>query len=128
MFSSTSEYALRAIVHLASNPAKACTAAQIAEATRIPGGYVSKVLQDLGRAKLVTSQRGPNGGFLLARPAASISVLDVVNSVDPIQRILVCPLGIESHGTRLCKLHRKLDSAIAQAEETLRSAMIGDML
>jgi hypothetical protein len=51
-----------------------------------------------------------------------------VNAVDPVKRILTCPLGIAAHGTRLCKLHRKLDNAIAQAEATLGDSMIGDML
>ncbi|NUQ01687.1 MAG: Rrf2 family transcriptional regulator, partial [Armatimonadetes bacterium] len=94
MISQTAEYALRAIVCLAAQPEGRLTTPQIAGATRVPAGYLSKVLQLLGRAGLVRSQRGLGGGFVLARPAELISVLDVVNAVDPIQRITGCPLEL----------------------------------
>ncbi len=128
MFSITAEYALRAIVHLAINRDVACPAAQIAEETQIPAGYASKVMQDLGRAGLVVAQRGPNGGFTLARSPHQISVLEVVNAVDPIERINKCPLGLPSHGARLCRLHRRLDDAIGAVERVLGESSIADMI
>jgi Rrf2 family protein len=99
----------------------------IAEATKVPPKYVSKILNDLVEARLVTSRRGPHGGFVLAREPERISVLDVVNAVDPIRRIETCPLGIPTHGKNLCRLHRKLDDTIAMVEETLRSSSITEM-
>lgn len=125
MFSSTSEYALRAVAELAKVNA-ARTASELAEAVQIPRGYVSKVMQDLARAGIVNSQRGPNGGFTLARSARDISVLDVINAVDPLRRILACPLNLPEHAQRLCKLHQKLDDAIAMVEKALRNASIAD--
>jgi Rrf2 family protein len=127
MFSSTSEYALRAVVELAKDAAPR-TASALADAVQIPKGYVSKVMQDLARAGIVNSQRGPNGGFTLARPADKISVLDVLNAVDPLRRILACPLNLPEHAQRLCKLHQKLDDAIALVEKTLEAARISDMV
>lgn len=127
MFSNTSEYALRAIVHIATNRDRAATAAEIAKATRVPQSYLSKVLLDLVSAGIVVSQRGPNGGFSLARPPENISVFDVVHAVDPIRRIEVCPLGIPSHGKDLCRLHRRLDDAIAMVEASFKSAPISEM-
>lgn len=128
LFSQTAEYALRAAVHLAAHPGRPQTNQQIADATRVPAGYLSKVLQSLGRAALVRAQRGVGGGFTLARPARDITVLDVVNAVDPMQRIVECPLGLKAHGTNLCPLHRKLDDALALVEDALRSASIADLL
>ena len=127
MFSNTSEYALRAIVNIATNRDRAATAADIAKATKVPQSYLSKVLLDLVSAGIVVSQRGPNGGFSLARPPENISVLDVVNAVDPIRRIEVCPLGIPSHGKDLCRLHRRLDDAIAMVEESFKNSPISEM-
>jgi Rrf2 family transcriptional regulator, nitric oxide-sensitive transcriptional repressor len=127
VFSSTAEYALRAVVYLATAREGLSSSQTIAAATRVPPGYISKILSDLGDAGLVTSRRGPGGGFSLARDPERISVLDVVNAVDPIRRIEVCPLGIPSHGRNLCRLHRKLDDTIAIVEEALRSASITDM-
>lgn len=127
MFSSTAEYALRAVVYLATNRDVMWNSQAIADATKVSPKYISKILNDLVGAGLVTSQRGRNGGFVLAREPASISVLDVVNAVDPIRRIETCPLGIPSHGRDLCRLHRKLDDAIGLVEQALRSASILEM-
>jgi Rrf2 family protein len=127
MFSSTAEYALRAVVYLAMNPDDLSNSQTIAQQTKTPAGYISKILKDLAEAGIITSRRGPNGGFGLARPGTQISVLDVLNAVDPIQRIRTCPLNIPSHGTTLCRLHRKLDDTIAILEKTLREASIAEM-
>lgn len=128
MFSQTTEYALRAIVWLAAHSSEPQTTLQIAAATRVPAGYLSKVLQALGRARLVSSQRGLHGGFTLTRPARKIRVLEVVNAVDPIQRIETCPLGLKSHGKNLCALHRRLDNAIAHIENAFSESTIADLL
>jgi Rrf2 family nitric oxide-sensitive transcriptional repressor len=128
MFSQTTEYALRAVVWLATNGNKPQTTMQIAATTQVPAGYLSKVLQALGRANLVTSQRGLYGGFSLTRPPEAISVLEVVNAVDPIQRIETCPLGLKSHGEQLCALHRRLDDAIAHIQKAFSQSTIADLL
>lgn len=104
------------------------TTPRIAELTRVPASYLAKVLQTLGRAGLVISRRGLGGGFTLSRPAEQISVLEVVNAVEPIGRIHSCPLKIESHGTNLCPLHHRLDEAIATVERTFAETMIADLL
>lgn len=128
MFSSTSEYALRAVVHLAANWGRACTAQEIATFTVIPRGYLSKVLQDLARAGIVTSQRGPHGGFTLGADPAQITVLRVVDCVDPIKRIERCPLSLAAHAHRLCRLHQMLDDAIGRVQETLAKTTIADLI
>jgi Rrf2 family protein len=128
LISQTAEYALRAVVMLADRAGQPQTTRQIAEATRVPAGYLSKVLRALGRGGLVTGQRGLGGGFLLARPARDISVLDVVDAVDPFQRIETCPLGLKSHGQNLCPLHRKLDDAMASIERAFESTTIQNLL
>src|SRR5215218_1074463 len=106
MLSQTTEYALRAIVWLANTADDPQTTDQIAKATHVPCGYLSKVLQSLGRGGLVTAQRGKHGGFILSKPAASLTVLEVVNAVDAMRRIETCPLGLKSHGRVLCPIHR----------------------
>ncbi len=127
--SQTAEYALRSIMWLASQPTDApLGTAQIAAATKVPAGYLSKVLQALGRAGLVVSAPGRTGGFKLARSPDDISVLDVINSVDPVKRIKRCPLGIAEHGPTLCPLHRRLDQAIVIVEKALSESKISELL
>jgi len=127
MLSQTTEYALRVVAHLASAK-QAATTHQIAVATRVPEGYLAKVLQGLSRAGLVLSQRGLHGGSILARSPAEITLYDVVQAIDPIQRITTCPLGLKSHGTRLCAVHRRLDDAMEAAEKVFKGSTLADML
>jgi Rrf2 family protein len=127
MFSRTTEYALRAVVYLAAQSSEARTIGQIAEATRVPTDYLSKVMQNLRRAGLVQSQRGLHGGFSLHVPAAELTVYDVVQAVDPIRRIEKCPLGIKDH-INLCPLHRRLDAAMNMVEQALRGSTIAELL
>jgi Rrf2 family protein len=128
MISQTAEYALRAVVVLGSSAGTPLTTRQIAEQTRVPPGYLSKVLQALGRAGLVQAQRGLYGGFVLALPLDDLSILDVINAVDPLERIDHCPLGLAAHRARLCALHRRLDEGIAQVEELFGSTTIAQLL
>ncbi|WP_144996132.1 RrF2 family transcriptional regulator [Polystyrenella longa] len=128
MFSQTVEYALRAVVQLAYKSPEACTTEQIAEATLVPKAYLSKVLQGLSRAGIVNSQRGIRGGMSLNRSPEELTILDVVNSVDPIQRIKQCPLGLKSHGANLCPLHRRMDESLAMVEKTFASTTLAEIL
>jgi Rrf2 family protein len=128
MFSQTTEYALRTVVFLATLRGKPATTKQIAAATRTPEGYLSKILQALSRAGLVKSQRGLHGGSVLARDPADVTVYDVVTAIAPLPRITTCPLGLKSHGTTLCTLHRRLDDAVAMVERAFRASTIADML
>jgi Rrf2 family protein len=127
MFSQTAEYALRAVVYLASQEGTPRTTQEIATATKVPTGYLSKVMQGLGRKRLVQSQRGLHGGFTLARPPQELTVLDVIQAVDPIQRIRACPLGIKGH-INLCPLHRRLDHAMKLVEDALQKSSIAELL
>jgi Rrf2 family protein len=128
VISQTTEYALRAVVWLASQPDRPLTAQQIADCTRVPAGYLAKVLQGLSRAGLLHSQRGLGGGFTLARPANEMSMWDVVQAVDPINRITKCPLGFEAHGDRLCALHRELDEAIAAVQKRFSKCTLASLI
>ncbi|MEX2673407.1 MAG: Rrf2 family transcriptional regulator [Phycisphaeraceae bacterium] len=128
LISQTAEYALRAAVTLADGPDRPWTTQAIAAQTRIPAGYLSKVLQALARADLVRGQRGLGGGFTLTREPGDISVLDVINAVDPMQRIHTCPLKLAAHGKKLCPLHRKLDDAMAYIEKSFRETSLAEIL
>ncbi len=127
MLSQTAEYALRAMVYL-SMKGTAATGNEIAAATRVPAGYLLKLLNLLVRAKLLQSQRGLGGGFVLAVPMEDVSLLDVIDAVDPIEVIKTCPLGIESHGCNLCPLHRRLSKSISDVKESLASEKLSELV
>lgn len=129
MFSQTVEYALRAVIYLAQHEDEgAVDNRTIAEATRVPTSYLSKVLHDLAAAEILTSKRGVGGGFQLRPTPDELTVLDVVNAVDPMQRITGCPLKLATHCEQLCPMHSRLDEALATMEKTLANSTIRDML
>jgi Rrf2 family protein len=127
MLPKTAEYALRTVVCLASNFDQIASADYLAVQTKVPRRYLHKVLQDLARAGLVRSRSGPGGGYSLARSAESITLLEVVNAVAPLERIRHCPLGLPSH-TRLCPLHKELDKVYAATETAFARVTIGELL
>ena len=94
----------------------------------MPPSYLAKILQDLARTEILVSKRGVGGGFQLAVSAGDLSILDVVNAVDPWKRITGCPLSLPAHCEVLCPLHARLDESLAQVEQTLRASTIREMM
>ena len=81
------DYAVRAAVELAAaqggdDPARPVKAEALARAQGIPLKFLENILQGLRQAGLVDSRRGPEGGHLLARPAAEIALADVIRAID----------------------------------------------
>jgi Rrf2 family nitric oxide-sensitive transcriptional repressor len=128
MLSQTVEYALRAMIQLTYVAPGACSTDDLAQTTQVPRAYLSKVLQALRRAGIVKSRRGIGGGICLAKLPTEVSILEVVNAVEPIRRIATCPLGIHSHGSRLCPLHGKLDAAFATVEKSFAETTLAEIV
>jgi Rrf2 family protein len=128
VLSQTVEYALRAVVHLASVAPEARTTDQIATATLVPRAYLSKVLQSLAKGGVVVSTRGLGGGMSLTKKPEELTILEVVNAVEPIQRIRTCPLGLTAHGVHLCPLHKRVDNALALVEEAFGQSTLAEVL
>ncbi|NVI87291.1 Rrf2 family transcriptional regulator [Actinomadura sp. BRA 177] len=76
------DYALRASAELAVAGSHPVTAVQLAEAQQIPPKFLENILGQLRRSGLVRSQRGPEGGYWLARPAERISLADIIRAID----------------------------------------------
>jgi Rrf2 family nitric oxide-sensitive transcriptional repressor len=128
VLSQTTEYALRAMSCLAYMPDELVSTSQLADVTHVPMNYLAKVLQSLAKADLISGRRGVGGGYRLARPASEISMLDVINAINPIQRIQSCPLNLENHSGKLCPLHSRLDEAAAEMIRRFGNISLFDML
>jgi Rrf2 family transcriptional regulator, nitric oxide-sensitive transcriptional repressor len=136
VISQTAEYALRAMTCLAAKESEPQASAVIAKETRIPRDYLSKIMRGLVRSKLVNSQRGLHGGFILARPPHLISIHDVIQSVDPSSSLNRCPIGAHKrrrcplHGVdtgQLCPLHRLLKSTFDRVDDVFRKSSLADL-
>src|SRR6266850_7432777 len=86
------DYALRAVIHLANeeNSERACSVAEIAAREKVPRHFLEKIIQELIHKGLVRSQRGPHGGYLLARSADRVTFRDVIEAVEGPISLNVC--------------------------------------
>lgn len=127
MLSLTAEYALRVTVLLAQRSAEIMPRKEIAAATQVPASYLVKVLTGMESAGILSSKKGPGGGYWLTASPDQLSVFDVLSAVSELPRIRACPLGIAEH-KRLCPLHARLDEVAAYAEKAYRDTKITDLL
>lgn len=76
------DYAIRAIIELASVTGAPLTSERIARAQEIPPKFLESILLQLRRGGVVNAQRGPEGGYWLARPADQITLAEVIEVID----------------------------------------------
>lgn len=114
--SKSARYALHAVLEMARSK-EPVTVGQVAQKYAIPEGALAAVLQQLTRAGLAQGVRGIGGGYLLARPASSISVLQVLDVFDPPRPAGQCLVGDHACvSAPECRLRALFD----EVEETAR--------
>jgi len=107
LYSRTCEHAIRALAYLAARPVgDLCLVDEIAEAEEMPRPFTSKILRDLVRAGLLTSSRGPGGGYALARDPSEISLLEIQQIMDGDGNLDRCAVGLAAcNEFAPCPLH-----------------------
>jgi Rrf2 family protein len=94
MLSTTSEYAIRALTHLARLPeGETMLGRDLAEEAEIPANYLSKIMWTLGNGGIIHATRGNHGGYRLKRKPEDILLLEVVELFDRERANLACFLG-----------------------------------
>lgn len=94
--SKLTDYGTVVLAHLADHDTQVSSAADVATATGIGLPTVSKLLKALAKAELVNSTRGSHGGYVLSRPAATISAAEVIDALEGPVSITECS-SAESH-------------------------------
>lgn len=130
MLSKTSEYALRAVLFLARESRDTpVPAGDIATGLDVPANYLSKILHTLSRAGVVSSERGPGGGYRLARPADRMSLADVVGAFEPISPGSRCLLGqARCHDDQPCAAHERWRQVFDPVTAFFRETMVAELL
>jgi Rrf2 family transcriptional regulator, cysteine metabolism repressor len=123
-FTKRADYGLMAIHYIAvQEDLGAVSAKRIADEFRIPSELLAKILQRLAKKKLITSQNGPKGGYVLARRPSEISVGDVIRALEGPVHIVSCFEGTsECPQMPHCNLRRpaqKIQAAITQVLDTM---------
>jgi len=123
------DYGILGMLYLAMRPLEQVTLLhEIAEAQDIPESYLAKIFQDLSKEGLICSRRGAKGGFCLARPAAEITLLDVIQALEgPISLNRCLDIREDCPHLETCGVAPVLRQAQAQLLETLRSATFDDL-
>jgi Rrf2 family protein len=120
MLSSTCKYAIRAVLYLAVNgeDGNKIGIKQISRDLDIPTPFLGKILQTLAKHKLLSSTKGPNGGFGLGKSMDKLFLMDIVEIIDGMDSFHKCVVGIKycSEQENPCALH----SRYAQLREEIR--------
>jgi Rrf2 family protein len=123
------EYAIRAVLCLARQPqGKVALLGEIAESAQAPPTFLAKILQGLVKLGLVRSTRGAGGGFVLGRPAAEITLRELVEAVEgPIvpNRCLTGGGPCEAGGA--CRVHHVWRTVQSKVVEVLDGVTVADL-
>ncbi len=123
------DYAMRVLIHLAQQPQRVCTIAEIAARYEVSQAHLMKVTHQLGRAGWITTTRGNGGGMRLARAPQDIRVGEVVRSMEPDLFVVECLSGASTCSlTGSCGLTAVMDGALGQFIAHLDRHTLADIL
>lgn len=127
--SGTSQYAIRAVVHVATHGADApVRVGPMSDALDVPRNYLSKTLHALVRAGVLRSERGPRGGFQLALPPRQLTLAAVTAPFEDVGT-KHCLLGhAQCGGRRPCAAHGRWGAVSASLQDYFRKTTIADLL
>jgi Rrf2 family iron-sulfur cluster assembly transcriptional regulator len=129
MLTTTTQYALRALVALTALPeGEVALGRDLSERSGVPANYLSKILLDLKRAGIVTAVRGTGGGYRLNRPADEIRLIEVVELFDPPRANPGCLLSSSGECTddNPCAAHRRWVAVRKTYESFLESTSVSE--
>ncbi len=129
VFSNSTEYAIRAVTHLAFLPAGTLAGArEISRAEKIPMPFLWKILQKLCHQKLVRSFKGLRGGYELARPADQITLQDLMAATNGAALEGRCVLGLaQCDEENPCPLHDQWKEIRVQMQDMLEKTTVAEL-
>lgn len=130
IYSKTCEYALRALSYLASKESRVLTMIpEVSRKTGVPAPYIAKIFQSLVRSGILESQRGPTGGFAFKRPPETISLFEIIETIDDVSPLVnQCVMGLdECSSANACPLHVVWSRAKSNVLDTLKCTTLSQM-
>ena len=130
MLTQTAEYALRAVLYLAERPELGpVRVGDVADALDVPQNYLSKILHVLTRQGILSSLRGPHGGFQLARDPRKLRLFDVVRHFDELSSQRRCVLGRpQCSDENPCGAHDRWKPVATRITAFFRETTVADAL
>ena len=131
MLSNTSKYAIRATIYLALHTSgdSKIGIKEISKKLNIPSPFLGKILQSLAKQKLLSSTKGPNGGFGLARKADEITLYDIIQIIDGDDLFTKCLISMRSCAEENipCPLHSKYEKIRDDISQMFRNQTIAEL-
>jgi len=134
ILSNTCKYGVRAVIYLAlkENKQKKIGIKRIAEDLDIPTPFLGKILQNLARHRILSSTKGPHGGFGLGMESEKIKLIDIVKIIDGEEIFNICLINLkscntESHEKSPCPLHKKFSPIRDQIIKLFNNQTIADL-
>jgi Rrf2 family protein len=134
MISNSSKYALMGVLYLAVNSSEEqkILAKDLSSNTGIPQAYLSKLMQELARHSLISSTRGPKGGFYLTDENRKVPLIDIIDVIEGDYRLTSCVLSLHKcNAEHPCPLHHLVGETknkfIQHLEETKVQDVVGDI-
>jgi len=123
------DYALRAVCFIAKNKDKIVSVSTLVKELKIPKPFLRKLLQVLSKRRLLRSQRGLGGGFLLARPGDKIFLMDLMRIFQGGLRLNECFFKkMPCPNLRTCALRKKIDKIEAYVIRELKAITIQSLI
>ena len=119
---------VHAALCLGSDTSRNWSAQEIVARYEVSPAHLSKVLQTLVRAGIVTTQRGPRGGAKLKLPPEKISLLSIYEAIDGPMTMDACLLASDGCGTKCCRLGPKLAKYNDEIREAFSSMTLADLV
>ena len=129
MFSKTCEYGIKAMIFVAQKSKEGSRVGikEIAKGTAAPEHFIAKIMQELGRKKLVHSIKGPNGGFYMDQFDLKTSLADIVRALDGNAIYTDCVLGLKTcNEKKPCPVHEQYKDIKKELIKMIEENTIGD--
>lgn len=130
ILSKSCEYGIRAAVYIAYKSHKKGKAGipEISEAIGSPMHFTGKILQELSRKRVISSVKGPNGGFYIEDPA-NLFLIDIVRALDGNALFSSCVMGLHTcSDTRPCPMHEQMKPIRSQLAIEFGSKSVQDLV
>ena len=131
VISNSSKYALKAVLYLAVHSAeeKKILAKNLSDATNVPRAYLSKLLQELVRHNLISSTRGPRGGFYLTNENRKVFLINIIKVIDGDTRLTSCVLSLNKcDANNPCPMHHLMGNAKIDFVKNLEETTVQDLV
>jgi len=130
MISNSSKYVIKAVLFLAINSSEEnkIMVKDIANPINVPQAYIAKLLQELAKRKLISSTRGPKGGFYLSEEDKERNIMDIVSVIDGEKKLNACLLSLEyCNENNPCPVHHLISKSRTTLMKNLKQKTINEL-